>query len=217
MIEKSVTSEVEAKAVKEILAVAHANETDDSTDNIFEDLLKRHDLRRTIRIQAWVLRFTTCRHRKVPLTQDDLREVREWWIKREQEKHSHKPDFERTRQSLNLVKNQQGILECHGRIQGQRPIYLPADSEFTRKLVQRIHLETPHGGVQLTMAAVRETYWVPTLRQLVKAIRLKCWGCKRFTATPVVKPVAGKLPTNQTTGGAAFEVIGTDFAGPIRY
>ena len=26
-----------------------------------------------------------------------------------------------------------------------------------------------------------------------------------------------KLPTDRTTGGAAFEVIGTDFAGPIRY
>ena len=29
--------------------------------------------------------------------------------------------------------------------------------------------------------------------------------------------MAGKLPTDRTTGGAAFEVIGTDFAGPIRY
>ena len=118
---------------------------------------------------------------------------------------------------LNLVENQQGILECQGRIQGQRSIYLPADSEFTRKLVQRIYLETLHGCVQLTMAAVQGTYWIPTLRQLVKATRLKCWGCKRFTATPVVKPVAGKLPSDRTTGGAAFEVIGTDFAGPIRY
>ena len=37
MIEKSETSEVEAKAVKEILAVAHANETDDSTDSLGPD------------------------------------------------------------------------------------------------------------------------------------------------------------------------------------
>ncbi len=42
-------------------------------------------MRRTLRVQAWVLRFTTCRHRKGPLTSDDLRSVREWWIKREQE------------------------------------------------------------------------------------------------------------------------------------
>ena len=50
VIEKSETSKVEAKAVKEILTVAHANETGDSTDNIFEELLKRHDLQRNMRL-----------------------------------------------------------------------------------------------------------------------------------------------------------------------
>ena len=113
--------------------------------------------------------------------------------------------------------NQHGILECRGRIQGHCPIYLPADSEFTKKLVQRYHVETLHGGVLLMMAAVREIYWVPTLRRLVKAVRAKCYGCKRFTATLIVKPIPGKLPKDRTTGGVAFEVIGTDFAGPIRY
>ena len=217
IIEKSTTSEVEAKAVKEILAVAQTNQLGEDVDNVFDDLLKRHDLRRALRVQAWVLRFTTYRNRKGPLTSDDLREVQEWWIKREQENDSLRPHFAHTKQTLNLVKSQQGVLECHGRIQGRCPIYLPFHSEFTRKLVQRVHLETLHGGVLLTMAAVRETFWVPKLRQLVKTIRSKCWGCKRFTATPVVKPVAGKLPNDRTTGGAAFEVIGTDFAGPIRY
>ena len=45
----------------------------------------------------------------------------------------------------------------------------------------------------------------------MKAIRSKCRGCKRSAATPVVKPMPGKLPRNRTTGGAAFELIGTDF------
>ena len=213
--QKSQASEAEAKVIKEVLGLAQQDEN--LNNNIFEDLLKRHDLRRSLCIQAWVRRVTTNRHRKGPLTSDDLREVRDWWIKREQAKDSQRPHFEHTKQSLNLIENDQGILECQGRIQGQHPVYLPADSEFTRKVVQRFHVETLHGGVLLTMAAVRETYWVPTLRQLVKAIRSKCWGCKRFTATPVVKPMPGKLPRDRTTGGAAFEVIGTDFAGPICY
>ena len=97
------TSEVEAKAIKKILAVAQANQTDDDTLNVFEDLLKRHDLRRTLRVQSWVLRFTTCRDRKGPLTSDDLRSVREWWIKHEQEKDFHKPHFEHTRKTLKVI------------------------------------------------------------------------------------------------------------------
>ncbi len=46
---------------------------------------------------------------------------------------------------------------------------------------------------------------------------MKCYGCKRFMVTPIVKPMPGNLPQDRTTGGAAFEVIGTDFAGPICY
>ena len=88
---------------------------------------------------------------------------------------------------------------------------------FTRKLVERVHVETLHGGVGLTMAAVREDYWVPKLRRLVKSVRTDCWGCKRSRATAFSAPPPGQLPEDRITGDTAFEVIGTDFAGPIRY
>ena len=175
--EKSPASEDEAKVIKDVLSLAQEQVND--SDDVFDSLLQRHELRRVLRIQAWVRRFTTNRQRRGPLTSEDLDEVRNWWVKREQTRDSMRPHFHHTKQTLNLVENHQGILECHGRIQGQRPIYLPADSEFTRKLVERYHLETLHGGVLLTMAAVRENYWVPTLRQVVKAIRAKCRGCTR--------------------------------------
>ena len=94
---------------------------------------------------------------------------------------------------------------------------LPADAMFKRKLVQRIHVETLHGGVSLTMAAIREQCWILTLRQLVKSVRSACWACKRFIASPLTVPPPGPLPTDCTNGGTAFKVIGTDFAGPIKY
>ena len=51
-----------------------------------------------------------------------------------------------------------------GRIQGSYPRYLPADALFTKKLVQQFHVDILHGGVLLTTAATRETYWIPRLR-----------------------------------------------------
>ena len=116
-----------------------------------------------------------------------------------------------------MQTNASGLLECHGRIQGKYPIYLPTKAVFARKLVQKVHCETLHGGVGLTMAAVREQYWVPKLRSLAKSVRSECHGCKRFTATPVTAPAPGPLPEDRTAVGAAFEVVGVDFAGPIRY
>ena len=212
---KTQASEEEAKVIREVLSLA--NEKPKQERNVFVELLERHDLRRTLRIQAWVRRFTTHRARKGPLTNEDLQETRNWWIKRVQSQDTQKPHFQQTRRTLNLVPNADGVLECHGRIQGQYPVYLPADSLFTRKLVQRIHAETLHGGVSLTMAAIREEYWIPTLRQIVKSVRSACWGCKRFRVLPLTVPPPGPLPTDRTHGGAAFEVIGTDFAGPIFY
>lgn len=115
-----------------------------------------------------------------------------------------------------MQPNAQGLLECKGRIEGKYPTYLPLNVPFTKKLVQQVHTETLHGGVGLTVAAV-EGFWVPKLRRLVKSIRRDCWGCKgsRAMATTALPP--GQLPEDRATGGTAFEVVETDFSGPIRY
>lgn len=57
-------------------------------------------------------------------------------------------------------------------------------------------------------------YGIPTLRELLKTIRATCCG---FTATPIARAMPWKLQKNHTIGKEAFEVMGTDFAGPIRY
>ena len=80
-----------------------------------------------------------------------------------------------------------------------------------------MHLATLHGGIGLTMAKVRELYWVPRLRRLVKKVRGKCWGCKRFRTKAFQSPAPGNLPNTRTTGTTPYQVIGVDFAGPIRY
>ena len=100
---------------------------------------------------------------------------------------------------------------------GDFPIYLPDDHPFTAKLVFNAHLVTLHGGVGLTMAKVREKYWVPRLGRLVKKLRGSCDGCKRFRARASQAPPPGNLPKSRTHGSRPFQVIGVDFAGLIRY
>lgn len=67
------------------------------------------------------------------------------------------------------------------------------------------------------MANVRERRWVPRLCQVVKKIIKGCWGCKRLKAQAYTAPPPGLLPRERTEGSTAFEVIGVDFAGPIKY
>ena len=39
-----------------------------------------------------------------------------------------------------------------------------------------------HGSIRLTMAKIREIFWIPRLRQLVKIVIKVCRGCKKFHA-----------------------------------
>ena len=79
------------------------------------------------------------------------------------------------------------------------------------------HLATLHGGVGSTMAKVREYYWVPRLRRLSKKIVKSFHGCRRFRVQAYTSPPPGNLPRDRTEGHTPFQVIGVDFAGPLRY
>lgn len=213
----SPASEVEAKVIREVLNLAQTKPEPDK----FEELLERTSLRRTLRVCAWIKRFIhNCKNKENklgPLLTEEIEDVRGWWIKRVQRRDKETTGYPQISEQLNLKPNAEGVMTCHGRIQGQTPIYLPSSERFTEKLVHEVHCETLHGGVALTMAAVRERYWVPKLRSLVKSVRSKCYGCKRFSATPARNPIPGQLPDGRTTVGGAFEVIGLDFPGPLKY
>ena len=79
-------------------------------------------------------------YKLLELTSKTIKNVRLWWIKRVQ----RDSDIEKDREQLNLQENDQEVLPCHGRIQGENPVYLPNTSTFTEKLVQEAHLRALH-------------------------------------------------------------------------
>ena len=140
----------------------------------FKELLERTSLHRTLRVCAWIKRFIhNCKNKENKLgllLTEEIEDVRGWWIKRVQRRDKEITGYPQISEQLNLKPNAEGVMTCHGRIQGQTPIYLPSSERFTEKLVHQVHCETLHGGVALTMAAVRERYWVLKLRSLVKSV-----------------------------------------------
>ena len=85
------------------------------------------------------------------------------------------------------------------------------------KIVQQAHVTTLHGGVGLTMARVREEFWIPRLQKLTKRVARKCSRCKRFQAVAFANLPPAPLPRERTEGNRPFNVIGVDFAGPGKY
>ena len=125
--------------------------------------------------------------------------------------------FDQDQEQLNLQPSEEGVLECRGRIQHKYPMYLPDSALLAAKIVQRSHVTTLHGRVGLTMPRVRQKFWIPRLRKLTKRVVRNCSGCKRFQAVSFASPPPAPLPRERTEGNTPFNVVGVDFAVPVKH
>ena len=74
------------------------------------------------------------------------------------------------------------------------------------------------GVVAMTMSHdVRSLFWIPHLRLLSKSVIRNCYGYKKFRSLPYHFPKPWPLLKDRTEKCFPFEVIGTDYAGPIYY
>ena len=196
-------SDAEAKATKQIFALA-------VHEDVFDELLSRRTLWRTLRVGAWIVRFLNNTIAQGgeritgPLTTEEIEKQKIFWEKRAQKQCVGLDQFQEDMLKLNLQMNHDGLLECRGRIQGDYPVYLPDTAIYTEKLVQHAHEVTLHGGVGLTMAKVRETHWIPRLRQLAKRLMKRCYGGKRFNLSAYANPPSRKPASRSDCASVAF-------------
>ena len=223
-------SQEEEKPLKDIVAYtreetpnktkeqAKGSSEDQETDK-WEELLLQSTYWRTLRITAWVLRFKTKSLAKLnkikksgPLYTKELAKAKQHWVERAQ--RGIPDDMERP--GWKLVKDKEtNLLKCTGRIQGYNPVYLE-DGPFTQKLIQHVHNQIKHLAVANTMVALREEWWIPRLRTLVKKEIRNCNVCKVFATKPYGTPTTSALPEFRTEVSRPFQYVGVDFAGPLK-
>ena len=152
-----------------------------------------------------------------PLTTEETWKQVKFWVKKSKGLNEGTAKYDEDREQLNLPKNEEGVYECRGRIQGHFPIYLPDNELLTEKIVKHAHKLCFHGGVGMTMAKLRERYWTPRLQSIVKRVTKICHTCKRFRAIAVTNPPIRIPPRDRTEWNTAFQVVSVDYAGPIKY
>ena len=117
-------SDSEKQLVKEIMQMSVEREAD-----TIDTLLERKSWWTTVRVLAWMKRFINNSKNnqrvKGPLSTTEIQEQISFMIKRAQRDVEETSQFKNDSLRLNLVKNEEGIYECRGRIQGVYPIYLP--------------------------------------------------------------------------------------------
>jgi len=90
----------------------------------------------------------------------------------------------------------------------------PSNHHFTQLVVSAEHIRLHHARPQLLIASLRERYWIPRMRNLVKTVILQCLSFYRFKAQ-ATKHLMGELPSTRIQPSGSFLITGVDYAGPI--
>ncbi|UYV72198.1 hypothetical protein LAZ67_9002154, partial [Cordylochernes scorpioides] len=81
-------------------------------------------------------------------------------------------------------------------------------------IVKSVHEKMYHCGAQTLRSVLREKFWIPKARQLVRHVIHKCPRCRRFETKRVDVPEAS-LPQHSVQDVVVFEVTGIDLRGPL--
>ena len=123
---------------------------------------------------------------------------------------------------LQLYLDKAGYLRCGGRIHNaplsetaKFPLLLPSKHPLTALIVLATHATVLHGGVNSTVTALRQKFWIISARQYVKSIIRTCVTCRRVCGKPYSIPDPPPLPKVRTQQAPPFTITGVDFTGAL--
>jgi len=123
--------------------------------------------------------------------------------------------------TLHPFIDNEGLIRVGGRLQHSTLPYqtrhqmiLPANHHFSRFIVSAEHLRLHHAGPQLLIVSLREKYWIPRIRNLVKKVFHQCLICYKLKAQ-ATQQFMGELPSTRVQPSRPFLSTGVDYTGPI--
>jgi hypothetical protein len=93
-------------------------------------------------------------------------------------------------QSLNPFLDRYQLLRVGSRLENsdltfdqQHPLILPKGHHITTIIVEDIHKKNLHASGQLLLSLIRQKFWIPNARNVLRKITQKCLTCFRLKAT----------------------------------
>lgn len=169
------------------------------------------------------------RIKAMPITACEIDDAEQKWIKCvQQESFGHEIGRLREKRplpsqsklmTLSPFIDDNGVLRMNGRVgnaelmQQKQSIILPANSPFVSLMIKHFHenLEL-HGGVQKTLRALRERFWIIRARCQVQKLIHRCITCYRTKKLLLTQRMA-ELPSFRTRQARPFTFVGIDYAG----
>lgn len=124
---------------------------------------------------------------------------------------------------LSPMMDENGVIRVDGRIGKAKrvlesikyPIILPRHHNVTFLLVDYYHRKFLHGNNETVCNEIRQRFYVPQLRVLIRKVSKECCWCKIVKTKPAI-PRMGPLPSARLSPFVRpFSFVGLDYFGPI--
>ena len=196
------------------------------------DISKYSCLRRLKRVMKYVL-ILICKFTKSESPKDELKAL----VYMEQEQHYPNTKLylkDRNRNGtpsdiknfcfqLHLFIDEDGLIRSKGRVtksslpyDTQCPVLLPPPSHLTWLIVDQLHRTHHHCGVSTLLVLLRENFWLPKARQVIKKLVAKCVLCQIICKERLRMPPPPPLPAERVKYDRPFQCVGVDYTGAIN-
>ncbi|XP_073964611.1 uncharacterized protein [Choristoneura fumiferana] len=221
-------TEEEVRKMKQVGVALHEK-------NIIQTMLESYSsFNKVTHVLAWIRRFLTRkqdRKQQAYLTLSELKDAKIQIIKLVQAQ-MFSEEIESIKKSKKISKTSKilgldpflddhGLLRVGGRLKHaqispemKNPIILPYDNRLTRLIIDDAHKLTYHGGTRVTLAFVRQKYWVISGNRATKKFVRQCVTCKKHRPYKQ-EQLMGDLPGARVNPSRPFYHTGVDFTGHV--
>jgi hypothetical protein len=123
--------------------------------------------------------------------------------------------------SLYPFLDKHGMLRVGGRLKNSslpyencHQVILPSRHHLTELTIREKHQRLLHAGPQCLLASLRQKYWIPRGRQIIRSVLHKCLPCFKQRAA-ASQQLMGQLPIARVQTAQPFVNCGVDYAGPF--
>ena len=156
------------------------------------------------------------------LTGEEINAARKLWVKDSQHGLLMNRNFSNLKHQLALFEDVDGLWRCGGRLENaeltfnqKNPYIIERKNKFTELVIRSSHENVMHNGVNETLSNIRQQYWIPKPRTVIKNILHQCVTCRRIEGKAYPYPREPQLPKERVAASHSFETAGIDYLGPV--
>jgi hypothetical protein len=96
-----------------------------------------------------------------------------------------------------------------------KQLLLPAKHHLTKLIVRDYHEQSKHSGCEYVLSQLRQMFWIPSARNMIKAVQRSCKICIRYFSKPQDQRMADLVEDQLASDKTPFESTGVDCFGPF--